>query len=138
MYLLYFYKSKTHGQRKGYDMAFGENLERIRKAQKVSQKQLGNALGLTQQMISSYEKGFSAPNMEVLLQIAEYFNVSLDDLVGFHPENPEENSIENRFLTYFHTLNSTDQERCLTIVQTILEDREITKDCKKIHKERTK
>ena len=106
-------------------MAFGENLERIRKAQKVSQKQLGNALGITQQMISSYEKGFSAPNMDILLQIAEYFNISLDDLVGFHPENQEENSIENRFLTYFHTLNSTDQERCLTIVQTILEDREI-------------
>ena len=120
---------------RGHDMAFGENLERIRKARKVSQKQLGNALGLTQQMISSYEKGFSAPNMDILLQIAEYFNISLDDLVGFHPENPEENSIENRFLTYFHTLNSTDQERCLTIVQTILEDREITKDSKKIHKE---
>lgn len=122
-------------EERGHDMAFGENLERIRKAKKVSQKQLGNALGLTQQMISSYEKGFSAPNMEILLQIAEYFNVSLDDLVGFHLEKPDENSIENRFLTYFHTLNSTDQERCLTIVQTILEDREITKDSKKIHKE---
>lgn len=119
-------------EERGHDMAFGENLERIRKAQKVSQKQLGNALGLTQQMISSYEKGFSAPNIDVLLQIAEYFNVSLDDLVGFHPENPEKNSIENRFLTYFHTLNSTDQERCLTIVQTIIEDREIAKDSKRV------
>lgn len=123
------------GEERGRVMAFGENLEHIRKSQKVSQKQLGNALGLTQQMISSYEKGFSAPNMDILLQIAEFFNVSLDTLVGFHPENPEEDSVENRFLSYFHTLDSTDQERCITIVQTILEDREITQDTKK-HKKK--
>ena len=38
-------------------MSFGDNLERIRKDKKVSQAKLGAALGLTQQMVSSYEKG---------------------------------------------------------------------------------
>ena len=63
-------------------MSFGDNLERIRKDKKVSQAKLGAALGLTQQMISSYEKGMSSPNIEVLVKIADYFGVSIDFLVG--------------------------------------------------------
>lgn len=112
-------------------MTFSQNLEHIRKAQKVSQKELGSALGITQQMVSSYEKGFSAPTMDILLQLAKYFNVSLDTLVGFEPEDPEENSVDDRFLSYFHTLNHADKERCLTIVQTILHDREMNDEGKK-------
>ena len=50
-------------------MSFGDNLERIRKDKKVSQAKLGAALGLTQQMVSSYEKGTSSPNIEVLIPV---------------------------------------------------------------------
>ena len=107
-------------------MSFGENLERIRKGKNVSQKQLGDALGLTQQMISSYEKDFSAPNMEVLLKLASYFNVSLDTLVGYTPKQSQENTIDEQFLSYYKYLNEKDKERCLTIVQTIVGDRALS------------
>ena len=60
-------------------MSFGDNLERIRKDKKVSQAKLGAALGLTQQMVSSYEKGTSSPNIEVLVKIADYFGVEIEN-----------------------------------------------------------
>lgn len=106
-------------------MSFGRNLERIRKDKKVSQATLGEELGLTQQMISSYEKGTSSPNVEILKKIADYFNVSIDTLVGYVPNSPEISSAEARFLRYFETLNEIDREKCIMIAQTLIQDREM-------------
>ena len=101
-------------------MSFGDNLERIRKDKKVSQAKLGAALGLTQQMISSYEKGMSSPNIEVLVKIADYFGVSLDALVGHVVNTPSANSPKARLARYFERLSDVDKDKCITIVQTII------------------
>lgn len=106
-------------------MSFGKNLERIRKTRKVSQAALGEELGLTQQMISSYEKGISSPNVEILVKIADYFHVSLDVLVGYTPKKPQVTSTESRFLRYFETLNEMDREKCIMIAETLIKDREL-------------
>lgn len=106
-------------------MSFGSNLERIRKQHHISQTQLGTALGLTQQMISNYEKELSSPNMESLKKIAQYFEISVDQLIGHTPPKENKTSVDRRFLKYFQELTETDKEKCLTIIRTILEDREI-------------
>ncbi|MEG1459207.1 MAG: helix-turn-helix transcriptional regulator [Acetivibrio sp.] len=106
-------------------MSFGRNLERIRKGKKISQAKLGEILGLTQQMVSSYEKDLSSPNVEVLVKIADYFNVSIDSMVEHVVQSSEENSSESRFLRYFENLSESDREKCVLIVQTLLEDREM-------------
>lgn len=106
-------------------MSFGKNLERIRKDRKVSQATLGIELGLTQQMISSYEKDTSSPNVEILTKIADYFGVSIDTLVGHVPKNPKITTAESRFLRYFETLNEMDREKCIMIAQTLIQDREM-------------
>ena len=106
-------------------MSFGTNLEHLRKDRNISQAKLGSTLGLTQQMISSYENETSSPNIDVLLKIANYFNVSLDILVDHSPQTQDMNSAENRLLRYFQTLTAADKERCIIIVKTIVEDREL-------------
>lgn len=106
-------------------MSFGTNLEHLRKDKNISQAKLGSTLGLTQQMISSYKSGTSSPNIDVLLKIANYFNVSLDTLVDYSPHTPDENSAENRLLRYFQTLSAADKEQCILIVKTIIADREL-------------
>lgn len=108
-------------------MSFGRNLERIRKDHHISQAKLGEMLGLTQQTISSYEKGTSSPNIEVLIRIANYFKISLDTLVGYTPPTLDESSSELRLVHYFHELTSSDKEKCLVIIRTLLEDREMNK-----------
>ena len=111
-------------------MSFGDNLERIRKDKKVSQAKLGEALGLTQQMVSSYEKETSSPNIEVLVKIADYFNVSIDTLVGHVVNSPEASSPKAKLVRFFEQLSDEDKEKCLIIVQTIIQDRNIDRENK--------
>lgn len=108
-------------------MSFGRNLERIRKDKKVSQTTLAQELGLTQQMISSYEKNVSSPNIETLIKIADYFNISIDTLVGHKTSGAESVSPNSRFLKYFEALNDPDREKCITIARTLLQDRELSR-----------
>lgn len=111
-------------------MSFGKNLERIRKGKKMSQAKLGELLGLTQQMVSSYEKDLSSPNVDVLIKIADYFNVSIDSLVEHVVKTPDDDNSQARFLRYFENLSENDRDKCITIVQTLLEDREMSQQRK--------
>ena len=112
-------------------MSFGSNLERIRKDKKISQAKLGEVLGLTQQMVSSYEKDLSSPNVEVLTKIADYFNVSIDSLIEHVVQTPDSNSAETRMMRYFQKLTDADRDKCIVIVQTLVEDREMDRQKRK-------
>lgn len=104
---------------------FSKNLVRIRKERKVSQSELAKELGLTQQVVSGYEKGKCCPNFEVATKIADYFNISLDTLAGHIVKDDNENSLQSRMMFYFQELTESDKERCLMILKTILTDREL-------------
>lgn len=62
-------------------MTFGENLVNLRKRNGVSQEQLAEVLGITRQTISKWELNQSTPDLQYIVQIGEYFNVSLDYLI---------------------------------------------------------
>lgn len=61
---------------------FGEVLRELRKERKVSQRELGELLGISDRNIRFYESGEHRPDFEGLLLLADYFGVSLDYLVG--------------------------------------------------------
>ncbi|NCN05583.1 MAG: helix-turn-helix domain-containing protein [Spirochaetales bacterium] len=61
---------------------FGNVLKNLRHAQKLTQKKLGDALGLGQTTIANYEQGARFPDKKQLLRIADHFQVSLDYLMG--------------------------------------------------------
>ncbi|MDF2800944.1 MAG: transcriptional regulator [Anaerocolumna sp.] len=105
-------------------MSFGNNLEKIRKEHKISQSKLGCALGITQQMISSYEKNISSPNIESLIRLADYFHVSVDELIGHTVlASNDDKSSKAKFDCLFDSLTTEDKARCLVILQTLLIDR---------------
>ena len=61
---------------------FAENLRYLRKRSELSQSALAAELNYSRSNIASYEFGGSEPNIKRLTEIAQYFNVSLDDLMG--------------------------------------------------------
>lgn len=61
---------------------FSINLEKTRKAHKLSQKELAEKVNVAAVTISAYEKGNKTPSLDVALRIADYFHVSLDSLCG--------------------------------------------------------
>jgi transcriptional regulator with XRE-family HTH domain len=65
-----------------YKELFAQRLATLRRERKLSLQQLGDAIGKTNQAISLFEKGKGLPSFEVLCQLADYFDVSLDYLVG--------------------------------------------------------
>ena len=102
-------------------MSFGKNLEKLRKDNKVSQARLGEVLGITQQMVSNYEKESSQPNIELLVKMADFFKVSIDAFVGYSPVNSEEMVTQReRLLNYYDRLTEADRDKCFTIMQTII------------------
>lgn len=60
----------------------GERLSELRKDRGLTQKQLGDALGFATVTISQYERGLNTPDDETKIKLAEFFNVSLDYLMG--------------------------------------------------------
>lgn len=71
----------------GEKMSFGENLLKLRKGKNISQDELGGHLNVSRQTISKWELNETTPEMEKLILLAEYFNVSMDKLVK--GENPQ-------------------------------------------------
>ena len=65
-------------------------LREIRRAKGVSQLKLAMDLNTSQNTISRYETGEREPGIDELIKIADYFNVSVDYLIG-RTENPKIN-----------------------------------------------
>jgi transcriptional regulator with XRE-family HTH domain len=60
----------------------GARIAALRKGQDMTQVQLAQALGLTQQMVASYEVGRRRVPVSLLPQIATTLAVSVEDLIG--------------------------------------------------------
>ncbi len=63
-------------------MTFNECLKHQRELSGYTQKQVAELLKIAPRSYQRYELGEREPNIETLVQIANLFNISLDDLVG--------------------------------------------------------
>lgn len=61
---------------------FNERLKECRNNNKIYQKQMAELLEITSRNYQRYEAGTLEPNIDKLILLADYFNVSLDYLVG--------------------------------------------------------
>lgn len=68
----------------GYD--FGLLLRELREKANLTQKQLGNKIGVSEGMISRYENNMSEPPFETVRDFAAIFNVSMDYLAGMEKQ----------------------------------------------------
>lgn len=60
----------------------GKRIKKLRKEKNLTQVELSKIIGVTTSMVGMYETDARKPSYEVLLKIAEYFNVSTDYLLG--------------------------------------------------------
>ena len=80
--------------REVYKMScFHEKLRDCRLSRKSSQKELADLLGISERGYRHYELGSREPDIEGLIALADFFDVSLDYLVG-RSDNPEINTRE--------------------------------------------
>ena len=89
-------------------------IRELRKQHKMTMKELGAVVGLAESTISQYETGKRQPDNETLLKLGEYFNTSVDYLLGSTRTNEnappltqkDERDIEKRLQNTIEELES--------------------------------
>lgn len=80
----------SHNNRGVIIMKF-KNLRSIREDRDIRQKDIAKYLNISQNTYSQYETGVISLTAEVLIKLAEYYNVSIDYLLD-RTNNPNKNS----------------------------------------------
>jgi transcriptional regulator with XRE-family HTH domain len=79
-------------------MSLGKRIKHLRQQKGWSQMQLSKKLNTHQKQISGYERGIHAPSVELLIKMAELFNISLDYFAFDNQENTTHIQIADREL----------------------------------------
>jgi len=97
-------------------------IKELRLENKKTQIELSKLLGISQSSYQSYETGFTEPKIENLIKLANYYNVSLDYLVGRDFGNGLGYLDENQltFIKTFLTLNTANQMSAVIYVANLL------------------
>jgi transcriptional regulator with XRE-family HTH domain len=81
-----------------------DRLKKLRETKGLNQQGLAMKLGLSQSTISFYETGERKPDLEALIQLADFFGVSIDYLIG--RSNIKRSQMENDHtaedINFFH------------------------------------
>ena len=86
-----------------------KNLKALRKEYNISQQQLANIVGVSQQSINKYENHNVEPDIETLKAIATFFNTTIDFLVGFD-ESKTAFTKEDELLRLFSFMTKEQQD----------------------------
>lgn len=102
--------------------SIGENIKAIRKSLSLTQTEVAEKLYTTPQNISRVESGEGEPTAEMLIGMAEVFNVSVDTLVG-KIEMPEKD-LMNKLQIYFKTCENDEvSNRVFNVCKNIIQGR---------------
>lgn len=111
---------------------FDKRLKKLRTDKELSQKALSDILGISPSTVAMYEQGRRTPDNEMLKKIANFFNVSVDFLLGNSNSNvppidtweptlnkKDEKDIEKRF---DKIINGLENEEGLMLNGEVLDD----------------
>ena len=104
-------------------MDIGENIRRARKNAGLTQKELGEKLGISAAAVGQFEKKDANPNHHTVEKIAMVLEISPLSLYDCYSATEMQKRVstyaehlssqEARLLAYFHMMNSTGQQECL-------------------------
>ena len=82
------------------ELALSENIRAFRKERSLTQEQLSEALGVTPGAVYKWEAGLSVPELPVIVKLADFFDTSVDVLLGYKIRNNSMEAISDRLNTY--------------------------------------
>ncbi len=71
-------------------MIFADKLIRLRKQAGLSQEELASELNISRQSVSKWEQAQSIPDLDKIIQLSTFFNVSTDYLIKDEIENGDD------------------------------------------------
>ncbi len=97
-----------------------ERLRELRKERNLSQKMVGDELGIAQQTLSRYEKNINTVPVDVLIKLAKYYSVTTDYILGISQiknsfKKQSAKSRNQEFLKIYKVLNQKNKELLWTM-----------------------
>lgn len=74
------------------NIEFSNRITELRKQRGLSQKELGDMLGVSNKAVSKWENGESLPKTATMIKMAELFNLDANELIGFTTSDKENHS----------------------------------------------
>ena len=107
-------------------MKFSDNLRLLRTKHRLSQKEIGDIVGISSQAVSKWENSITEPDNESLLKLSKYFNVSTDYLLGNSDEENQnikyDNDLEKVLFSKAKELSDEDKRTVLSVINAIKRD----------------
>jgi len=103
-------------------MKLGQKISKIRKEKKLSQSDIAQAVGVSRDAISKYERGDIVPTVENTKKMADVLSVSLDYLVS---ENDVQEVIDNSMIQRvreIQRLSENDQNTIVNVIDAFIRD----------------
>ena len=101
-------------------------LKSIRIKKHLTQADVASYLGIARNTYTQYEQGLHKVPPEILCKLADFFEVSVDELLGRTPQLFDDARLERpEVLELFDRLNVAEQERALGYMERMLEERGI-------------
>lgn len=105
---------------------FSERIKKLRDEKNISQIDLAEYLGISQQALSKWENNKTEPDNDSLIKIAQYFNVSTDYLLGNSESRnnlqPYESELEKVLFSKAKELSDEDKRTVLSVINAIKRD----------------
>ena len=101
---------------------FPQRLMLLRHEHNVTQEELGEVLGVSKGSVSKYEKGTAKPTYKNLWELADYFNVSVDYLIGksdAFQADPVDQEFINEVVSLFDELDHEQKESMLEFLKKL-------------------
>ncbi|MCM1439912.1 MAG: helix-turn-helix domain-containing protein, partial [Roseburia sp.] len=86
----------------------GNKLKQARVSSGMTQKEVAEKIGRTQQIVGHWESGYSQPDADTLFTLCDIYGVSIDDTFGFNRNKV--NISDLKFLERYHSLDQHGRE----------------------------
>ena len=102
------------------EKSLGKNLAKLRKQNKLKQTELAEKLNVSQQIISNIENDKSTPDIGLLMQTADIYGITLDQLVGRQFVGKEgTDELQQKIMNSLSGMNEKERKLALELLQLI-------------------
>ena len=87
------------------EISLSKNIKALRKERGLTQEQLADMLGVTTGAVHKWESGISVPEIGMIVMMADFFDTSVDFLLGYRLNDNKLSEVSERIQEYLRTMN---------------------------------
>ena len=115
------------------ELSLAENIRAFRKEQRLTQEQFAEAMGVTVGSVYKWETGQTIPELGMLVEIADFFDTSMDVLLGYRVKDNRVAAIKERLTEYCRTRDPEALAEAEKALKKYPNSFEIVHDCAQVY-----